>query len=316
MNSVNDLKNRIDGLNSHDLRLLEKWLNQHAEWKIGKLKDCFVIMPFSMTRDGRSKDYWTNFFEGFLTTSLALCGYRAVRSQGTGENIVAGIMEDLAWSGLVIAVLTDFNPNVWYELGVRHSLRRGSTVMICQEDQISSLPFDLKHHGVVSYTASLDHEKFALKVAPFLAKTDGTTKDSPVCDFTNSGTTYCIQRALAERREVLRAISHCDETDALNIIDRLNEEWKDKNLQITVVKDGRLFRHQGGAPIGMPAEQCFEDAVSENASQYQTMKTYGEGLWFGSIKGHRGRLTAIAYTTLDQRGWLLAIESHIRQSQL
>jgi hypothetical protein len=162
----------------------------------------------------------------------------------------------------------------------------------------------------------LDRDKFVQKLGPHLAKADGKTIDSPVCGFTNSGTTYCIQRALARRREVVRRINDLDDTDALKVIDDLNEEWKGKNLQITILKDGVLFRHQGGCDMGMPAELCFEDAVSGNASQYQTMKTYGEGLWFGSIKGHLGRLTAIAYATCDQRGWLLAIESHVRQADL
>jgi hypothetical protein len=131
MNTVNGLKQRIEDLRPNELQLLDRWLSQREDWKKGALRDCFVIMPFSMTRDGRSKEYWTTFFDEFLTKALAECGFRARRSQGSPENIGEGIMEDLAWSDLVVAVLTDTNVNVWYELGVRHSLRRGSTIMIC-----------------------------------------------------------------------------------------------------------------------------------------------------------------------------------------
>lgn len=316
MKSLDQLKQSLDGQNAHTLRLLEIWLDERDRWKRGKLKDCFVIMPFSATREGRTKEYWTAFFEDFLTPALAECGFRARRSQVSPENIVEGIMEDLAWTGLVLAVLTDSNVNVWYELGVRHSLRRGSTIMICQEEQINVLPFDLKHHGVVSYSAALNLANFIPKLAAHAAKADGRSVDSPVCGFVNSGTTYCIQLALASRREVRNAIAVCSAEEALNIIDTLNESWRHEDRQITVIKDGVLFRHRGGVPLGLPAEQCFEDAVAGNLSQYHTMKTHGEGLWFGSLKGHLGRLTAIAYTTLDERGWLVAIESHVRQADL
>ena len=57
-------------------------------------------------------------------------------------------MNDLVCSHLVIAVLTDFNPNVWYELGVRHSHRSG-TIMLCEKDQIQTLPADLKNQGIL-----------------------------------------------------------------------------------------------------------------------------------------------------------------------
>src|SRR5262245_27964442 len=146
MSSIIEIKERIDRLDAAQLVGLDRWLDEREGWSQNQLKDCFVIMPFSMTRDGRSTDYWTNFFDDFLSKCLATLGYRARRSNANPGNIVEDIVEDLAWSNLVVAVLTDFNANVWYELGIRHSLHRGGTIMICQEDQIATLPFDLKHH--------------------------------------------------------------------------------------------------------------------------------------------------------------------------
>jgi hypothetical protein len=43
-------------------------------------------------------------------------------------------------SDLVLAVLTDYNPNVWYELGTRHSLRHG-TIMMLERGQ--KIPIDI-----------------------------------------------------------------------------------------------------------------------------------------------------------------------------
>ncbi|MBI4662779.1 MAG: hypothetical protein HY735_28525 [Verrucomicrobia bacterium] len=320
MKSITDIKARIDKLEPSQLASLEQWLEEREQWQQGRLKECFVIMPFSMTKDGRSRDYWTTIFDDFLGKSLAACGYRARRSEANPGNIVEGIMEDLAWSDVVLAVLTDSNPNVWYELGVRHSLRRGGTIMICQEDQTSVLPFDLKHHGVVDYTSSLERGPFVDKLSAQLTKIDGKTEDSPVSGFANAGLAYCIHRALAGRRQVVRRLKQFtvdrDDSSALYEVNRMNQEWAQQSLQVTVIKDDKVLCHQGGVDVGADANLCFEDAIMRNESQYPRMKSYGSGLWLGSMRGHVGRLTAVAYETLPERGWMVVIESHVRQADL
>ena len=39
------------------------------------------------------------------------------------------MFQDLLLAEFVVADLTMDNPNVWYEIGVRHALRAGGTVM-------------------------------------------------------------------------------------------------------------------------------------------------------------------------------------------
>ena len=117
MDATSELYTRIGSLPPHDLTALERWLADRERWRAGGLGDCFVIMPFSHTRKPRTKQYWTSFFEEFLRPSLEKVGYRVRRSVGTPANIVEGIMEDLAWSDLVLAVLTDLNPKIKQENG-------------------------------------------------------------------------------------------------------------------------------------------------------------------------------------------------------
>jgi hypothetical protein len=87
-------------------------------------RECFVIMPFSAT-DSCSEQEWTQVFDSLIKPAVENCGlgYRAFRSSATRGNIVGAIMESLRDAHVVIADLTDQNPNVFYELGVRHSLR-------------------------------------------------------------------------------------------------------------------------------------------------------------------------------------------------
>jgi len=99
------------------------------------IKQAFVIMPFSETNSKHNSEYWRDFFENFVKPTVEKFGYSCRRSSAQPANIVKDILTELLNTDLVIAVLTDFNANVWYELGVRHSIRRG-TIMIIEEVRV------------------------------------------------------------------------------------------------------------------------------------------------------------------------------------
>ena len=80
-------------------------------------RNCFVIMPFSTT-ESCTEDEWTQIFEQVLKPAVESVGldYICRRSVATRGNIVGAIVRDLNDSHVVIADLTDRNPNVFYEL--------------------------------------------------------------------------------------------------------------------------------------------------------------------------------------------------------
>jgi hypothetical protein len=319
MKSFADLENEIRGLDSDGLNAISEWLEDQKRRKQNP-KSCFVIMPFSMTREGRSQEYWTHFFDYFIKPSLDVFGYQVKRSAATPENIVAGIMEELAWCDLVLAVLTDFNPNVWYELGVRHSLQRGKTIMICQQDQISHLPFDLRQHGVAMYSSSLDSKAFVAELRTHLSNIGDEIHDSPVSKFLDSGLYYCINRALACRRSAMRVLRRFSgdqsEQMALNAVDELNREWSSREIQLTIVNDDKILRHRGDVNVGTDANLCWKDVTIEHRSLYPFMKSEGRGLRLAAVEGCLGRISAIAFDTLPERRWSAVVESHINQGKL
>ncbi len=116
------------------------------------VKTAFVIMPFSGTTPQHTEAYWTRFFKHFLKPQLERRRYVCTRSQSSSESIVKTVLKDIQQSDLVIAVLTDFNANVWYELGIRHALRNG-TIMMIENGQ--KLPFDIASYGVLVYEDTL-----------------------------------------------------------------------------------------------------------------------------------------------------------------
>lgn len=150
-------------------------------------KSCFVIMPFSKTSEKHTEKYWTDFFEKFIKPSVEKFGYSCRRSQAQPSNIIKNILTDLSNVDLVVAVLTDYNANVWYELGIRHSQKRG-TIMIIEEGE--KIPFDIKQYGVITYTDTIAGGKdFEKEIKRFIEKIENSQSvDSPVLEFKESKT--------------------------------------------------------------------------------------------------------------------------------
>lgn len=127
----------ISGNISPDIKKLGKGINISAN------DTCFVMMPFSEPLGS----YYNQIFE----PAIAKAGLTAMRADndifGTGKII------DQIWNGInnakvLIAELTQRNPNVYYELGIAHALRK-PVVLICSNEE--DVPFDLKHIRVIYY---------------------------------------------------------------------------------------------------------------------------------------------------------------------
>lgn len=104
---------------------------------------CFVIMPFAPPLG----EYYSQIFEPAINKA----GLTAIRADndifGTGKII------DQIWTGInkakvLIAELTQRNPNVYYELGIAHALKK-PVVLVCSNEE--DVPFDLKHIRVIYY---------------------------------------------------------------------------------------------------------------------------------------------------------------------
>ena len=120
-------------------------------------KRCFVIMPFSETTKIHTEEYWNTHFKSFLKPLIDSCnGVEAFRSVALRQDILRQIINDLAFSSIVVADLTDSNPNVYWELGIRLSFRHG-TITIANEG--SKIPFDLKTKGVLFYPSDPNQRK-------------------------------------------------------------------------------------------------------------------------------------------------------------
>lgn len=116
-------------------------------------KVCFVIMGF-----GKKKDPDTNrtidldaTYKRIIRPAIEAADCKCIRAD---EIIESGIIDRsmyalLYYADVVIADISTFNPNAIYELGVRHTLRPFSTIII-KEDE-GKIPFDIAHDRMISY---------------------------------------------------------------------------------------------------------------------------------------------------------------------
>jgi len=194
-------------------------------------KKCFVIMPFSETKPPHTIEYWKRHYVSYLKPLIeSVRGLEAFRSDPLRGNIASQIITDLISADIVVADLTDHNPNVLWELGVRQSYKH-CTITIAETD--TQIPFHFSHKGILFYNGDhLNNEDFEKQFKKSLKDCikHPEVPDSPVIETLGGrGTLYSIvhneenQRRLMalhleidENKEYLRRIhEHCKKNKSL-----------------------------------------------------------------------------------------------------
>ena len=105
-------------------------------------KTCFVVAPIGK-HGSEIRKRSDNVFNYIIAPTVSKFGYEAVRADKIDEpgSINHQITLQLLNAELVIADLTGSNPNVFYELAVRHAFRKPFIQIIKKDDLI---PFDIK----------------------------------------------------------------------------------------------------------------------------------------------------------------------------
>jgi len=141
--------------------------------------NAFVILPF--------EDEFERLYEEQIAPTLADQGYCVNKADElpTQGSIIEDIIKGITQADLIVADLTDTNPNVFYELGIAHGMGV-PTVLIAQD--ISELPFDLSAYSTIEYSLRFD------KISEFTEELSEITSGhldkqiqfgSPVSDYGN-----------------------------------------------------------------------------------------------------------------------------------
>lgn len=110
---------------------------------VGSNDSCFVMQPFAAPLGG--------YYESIYRPAIEKAGLRPVRADA--DIFATGKIMDQVWSGInsarvLVAELTTRNPNVYYELGLAHALKKPVVLVSAKEEDV---PFDLQHIRVIYY---------------------------------------------------------------------------------------------------------------------------------------------------------------------
>lgn len=125
---------------SDRLKKLERATN------VGANDSCFVMQPFAAPLG--------DYYEKIYRPAIEKAGLRPVRADA--DIFATGKIMDQVWSGInaakvLVAELTSRNPNVFYELGLAHAMKKPVVLVSAKEEDV---PFDLQHIRVIYYDMS------------------------------------------------------------------------------------------------------------------------------------------------------------------
>src|SRR5882762_9822274 len=118
---------------------------------------CFVVMPFGTKKAGRRTIDFDAIYDRIFLPAIGnatLPGGGKITARRTDKDfftsdITTDMFRYLEYSRFVLCDITGLNPNVLYELGVRHRARQSGTAIFRQVDV--KLPFDIAHIKAFPY---------------------------------------------------------------------------------------------------------------------------------------------------------------------
>ncbi|MGM0874479.1 MAG: hypothetical protein ACQEWV_06675 [Bacillota bacterium] len=113
-------------------------------------KTCFIITPIG-SDDSLIRRQADGVIDAVIEPILEKLGFEVTvaHRMSEGGSITRQVIQNIINSELVVANLTDLNPNVMYELAIRHAIRK-PLVQICEKG--TNLPFDINEQRTIFYT--------------------------------------------------------------------------------------------------------------------------------------------------------------------
>src|SRR5258708_32703547 len=144
----------------------------------------FIVRPFGTKQDSSAKE--VNFERVHQELIKPALEANDLAGDTTGEIVEAGnIREDMFQlileADLVVCDITVHNANVFYELGIRHALRKKGTVLIKGVPVADATPFDILTDRYLEYSVDEPGKKLDELVGVIRATlTSARETDSPI----------------------------------------------------------------------------------------------------------------------------------------
>ena len=198
----------------------------------------FVAMPFGV------KDCidFNSVYDDYIKPALESAGFEVFRAdeEMRAGNIRTDMFQELMLADLVVADLSIDNPNVWYELGVRHALRkRGAIQLTCRRDHA---PFDVLTERSVKYHIKENPPEAAV---PDPAHLDDDKKK--LAEFATATINSWYDRKVSPVYHLLR---YLDEPDWKSLrVDEAKEFWEEYEAWATRIEVARKGNRPGDIQV-------------------------------------------------------------------
>ena len=186
-------------------------------------KKVYVIMPFEAEYFEIYKMLEQQFEKDFSFSRAA--------AEANQPNILKNDIQSIYDSDIVIANLTGLNPNVFYELGVAHTLNK--EVIIITED-ISTLPFDLKSDRAIEY--STHFVKFTELIDELKKHLKRVIENT--LEFSNP----VIEALVIKKAEEVKALFHKEATIVQKVDNGINYYYLCRRVYRNLLQIGELFQ--------------------------------------------------------------------------
>ncbi len=255
-------------------------------------------------------DPFNAIYTSLVTPALNEAGYLVRRADSVldQQNVLRDIVMGIDTADLLIADLTDLNPNVFYELGIAHGLGI-PTVLLTQS--IDDVPFDLRGYRVKEYSDRFDKaaelKAFLTQVAAEHA-TGKVSFGSPVSDFLpNSHAALRLQR-----RETSPASTEApparSATDRDGVASDDDSDAEDEKGFLDLLTDMQL----AGEAIGPITEAIGRDTEAINEKIEQHTKNVEKAAQAGPAAISSAQIVARAIAS-DMEGYAQALKPSIKK---
>lgn len=269
------------------------------------LPHAFVVMPFGKKQapDGHWIDF-NHIYQELIKPALITAGFEPFRAdeETVSGDILTDMFQELLLADLVIADLSIDNANVFYELGVRHALRKrglihiqsGRAYMPFDIFNVRTLPYHCDEHGQ-SDPQFREQDKSAIaKMAHATWKSDHNRIHSPIfnlLDGLSEPDRKTLRTPLAvgywdEYNNWQQRVAIAQRQDRIGDILLLTEEVSNPLIKTeAIAKAGAALRNLGNYPlalkqylIGLKLEPSNSGFRCESAFHLSRLKRYDEAV--------------------------------------
>lgn len=153
------------------------------------MKTCFLIAPLGAI-DSEARKRTDKLEEYILKPALIKNGYTLTRADRLNVSgiITSQIIREISTADVVVADITDLNPNVFYEMGIRHATRRP---IVHVRLKGAPIPFDTAAMRAFDYSFDVAEQQQCVQILMEALSPSNLSSETP---FSIAGGSFLVLR--------------------------------------------------------------------------------------------------------------------------